>query len=140
MDKVKGQDIPVFESEREMLELRQLEQLLEKAHPKLVGLDNEEIYLPESIYQILRQVTPLLAQGKGISLVPQDHYLTTQEAANMLNVSRPFLYTLLDEEKISYTKVGTHRRIKAEDLLNYKYQRDTQRRQTLIELTAYSQD
>ncbi|MGK7871938.1 MAG: helix-turn-helix domain-containing protein [Xenococcaceae cyanobacterium] len=102
--------------------------------------DGEEIYLPESIYQILRQVTPLLAQGKGVTLVPQDHYLTTQEAANLLNISRPYLYTLLDKEEIPYTLIGTHRRIKVEDLLDYKTRRDSDRRKALNGLIEASQE
>lgn len=142
MKKQKKQGVTVFESESEASNLSRLEQLLEKAPSKLVvvGFDGEEVYLPGSIYQILRQVTPLLAQGKGVTLVPHEQYLTTQEAANILNVSRPFLYTLLDQEKIPYTKIGSHRRIKAEDLFNYKHNRDSQRRHALTELIEYSQD
>ncbi|AIE76161.1 helix-turn-helix domain-containing protein [Synechocystis sp. PCC 6714] len=106
----------------------------------LVGMDGEEIYLPESLYQVLRQVTPLLAQGKGITLIPQKHYLTTQEAANLLNISRPYLYKLLDQEKIPFTKIGSHRRIKAEDILDYRQKRDGDRQIALTELIATSQE
>lgn len=121
-------------------ELSRLQKLLEKESPKLVGLEGEEVYLPASIYEILKQVTPLLAQGKSLSIVPHEEELTTQQAASILNISRPFLYTLLDEGKIPYTKVGTHRRIKAHDLFNYKLERDHQRRQALTDLIDYSQE
>jgi excisionase family DNA binding protein len=118
---------PVFESELNSDDLLRLTKLLEQAHPKLVGMDGEEIYLPESLYQVLRQVTPLLAQGKGVTVIPQEHYLTTQEAANLLNISRPYLYKLLDQERIPFTKIGSHRRIKAEDVLDYRQKRDGDR-------------
>jgi excisionase family DNA binding protein len=131
---------PVFESELSSDDLLRLTKLLEQANPKLVGMDGEEIYLPESLYQVLRQVTPLLAQGKGITLIPQEHYLTTQEAANLLNISRPYLYKLLDQEKIPFTKIGSHSRIKAEDILDYRQKRDGDRQIALTELIATSQE
>ena len=133
-------DSHVFESDLNSDDLLRLTKLLEQAHPKLVGMDGDEIYLPESLYQVLRQVTSLLAQGKGVTLISQDHYLTTQEAATLLNVSRPYLYKLLDSGKISFTKVGSHRRLKAEDVLSYRQQRDGERRAALTELIATSQE
>ena len=139
-EKVKESNLPVIEPNLENTDLLRLEELLENAHPKLVGVDGEEVFLPESIYQILRQVTSLLAQGKGVTLVPQDHYLTTQEAANLLNISRPYLYTLLDNQEIPYILIGTHRRIKVEDILAYKTKRDSDRRQTLAQLIEESQE
>lgn len=81
-----------------------------------------------------------MAAGTVISLVPHDHYLSSQEAAEILNVSRPFLYTLLEQGQIPYTMVGTHRRIRVEDLMEYKHKRDRQRRQALSELVAVSQE
>ena len=138
---------PVFESQLGSDDLLRLTKLLEQAHPKLVGMDGEEMYLPESLYQVLRQVTPLLAQGKGVTLIPQEHYLTTQEAANLLNISRPYLYKLLDQGDIPFTQIGSHRRVKAEDVLSYRQKRDgapsgdseAARQTALTELIATSQ-
>jgi excisionase family DNA binding protein len=130
----------VFAPETDTQTIQRLEVMLEKAHPKLVGMDGEEIPLPDSIYQALRQVIHMMAAGQVISLVPYDHYLTSQEAADLLNVSRPYLYTLLEQGHIPYIKVGTHRRIQFEDLIKYKQQRDGQRRQALSELAFMSQE
>jgi len=147
--KGKTQNLPIFEaSGMESENLARLEQLLTDAHLKLIGVDGEPIELPESIYQILRSVTPLLAEGKQITLVPSEHYLTTQEAANILNISRPYLYQLLDRQEIPYTQVGTHRRIKVKDLSDYKEKRDNaphryrdrQRGQNLAELVAIGEE
>jgi excisionase family DNA binding protein len=131
---------PVFVSELDTQSIKRLEMMLEQAHPKLVGMDGEEMPLPDSVYQVLRQVTHLMAAGRAISLVPYDHYLSSQEAAELLNVSRPYLYTLLDQAQIPFIKVGTHRRIRFEDLMAYKQRRDGQRRQSLGELAALSQE
>jgi excisionase family DNA binding protein len=130
----------VFAPETDTQTIQRLEVMLEKAHPKLVGMDGEEIPLPDSIYQALRQVIHMMAAGQVISLAPYDRYLSSQEAADLLNVSRPYLYTLLEQGQIPYIKVGTHRRIQFEDLIKYKQQRDGQRRQALSELTLMSQE
>ena len=140
MDKSMGMQDPVFAPEPETQIIKRLEAVLDKAHPKLIGMDGEEIPLPDSVYQALRQVVHMMAAGRVISLVPHDHYLSSQEAAEILNVSRPFLYTLLNEGQISYTMIGTHRRIQVEDLMEYKRKRDQTRRQALSELVAVSQD
>jgi excisionase family DNA binding protein len=130
----------VLLSELDTQTIKRLEAMLEKTHPKLVGTNGEEMLLPDSVYQVLRQVTHLMAAGKSISLIPHDHYLSSQESAELLNVSRPYLYTLLDQNQIPFIKVGTHRRIRFEDLMAYKNDRDSQRRQSLSELAALSQE
>ncbi len=140
MDKSTQLSDPVFVSDLDTPSIKRLEIMLEQAHPKLIGIDGEEMPLPDSIYQVLRQVTHLMAAGKAISLVPLDHYLSSQEAAELLNVSRPYLYTLLDQNQIPFIKVGTHRRIRFEDLMAYKQHRDSQRHQSLSELAAFSQE
>ncbi|NJM75355.1 MAG: helix-turn-helix domain-containing protein [Acaryochloridaceae cyanobacterium RU_4_10] len=130
----------VFLSELDTQTIKRLETMLENTHLKLVGTNGEEMLLPDSVYQVLREVTHLMAAGKSISLVPHEHYLSSREAADLLNVSRPYLYTLLDQTQIPFIKVGTHRRIRFEDLMAYKNNRDNQRRQSLSELAALSQE
>ncbi len=130
--------MPIFDSDPQASNIAELKKLLDKSHPKLVGSDGEEIYLPESLYQLLRQTTHLLNQGKGVTIVPNDRYLTTQEAADLLNVSRPYLYKLLDEGQIEFEKIGTHRRITVENIVKYKEVRDKQRRKAIEELVDSS--
>ena len=135
-------DLPdsVFAPESDTLPIQRLEAMLEKAYPKLVGMDGEEIMLPDSIYQALRQVIHMMASGQVISLVPYNLHLSTIQASDLLNVSRPYLYKLLDQGDIPYIKVGTHRRVQFQDLMQYKKQRDAQRHQALSELTELSQE
>lgn len=113
---------------------------LEASHGKLVGSNGEEVLIPESVYTVLRQVVSAMASGQAITLVPHNRELTTQEAADILNVSRPFLIKLLEQEEIPYLKVGKHRRIRFQDLIAYKEQRDNKRSKLLDKLIEMSED
>lgn len=75
-----------------------------------------------------------------MTLMPHDKDLTTQEAADLLRLSRPHLTKLLDEGVIPHHKVGTHRRVRIDDLLAYRAKRDTTRREKLDELTRLSEE
>ena len=108
--------------------------------PKLVGANGEKITIPEPIYQVLLQVVHAMASGKAISIIPQQQELTTQQAAEFLNVSRPYLIKLLEQGEIPHIKVGSHRRVRFDNLMNYKQQRDVKRDQLLTELTQMSQE
>src|SRR5713226_5142591 len=107
--------------------------LLEKA-PALVGPNRESIPIPESIYNVLRQVAEYMTQGKGVSVIPVMQELTTQTAAGILGVSRPFLVGLLERGEIPFHKVGTHRRIYLKDVLAYGERRDRTRKRILDEI------
>jgi excisionase family DNA binding protein len=77
---------------------------------------------------------------EGIVIMPTDRALTTQEAADFLNMSRQYLVELLERGEIPFTKTGTHRRVKFHDLLAYKERRDAQGREILDELTRLGQE
>lgn len=102
--------------------------------------ESDELILPGDVLQILLDVLSEMSKGNAVSLVPHHQELSTQEAANLLNVSRPFLVGLLEKGKIPFRKVGTHRRVMLTDLMAYKEQIDQNRKAALDELTALSQD
>ena len=128
--------------EQKQEEIAKLDRILshEFAQPKLVGSNGEEIVIPESVYSILRHIVGAMASGQAISLVPHNHELTTQEAADILNVSRPFLVKLLDQGEIPCIKVGKHRRIRLEYLSLYKEHRDNKRRHQLYRLIEMTEE
>ena len=101
----------------------------------LLGPDGEQVPLPEEIYQVLVDVVETMRQGKAITLVPHTQRLTTQEAADILGVSRPTLVKLLEEGRISYEQPGRHRRILFTDLLAYQEQQHAGRRTVLDRMT-----
>ncbi|WP_030201024.1 helix-turn-helix domain-containing protein [Streptomyces sp. NRRL S-87] len=101
---------------------------------------NADLELPREAVELLATVLSHMAAGRAVSIVPEHAELTTQQAADMLNVSRPFLIGLLDAGEIDFRKVGTHRRIKAQSLLEYQRRDDRRRREAADELTALNQE
>jgi excisionase family DNA binding protein len=139
---ISGQNLPlesVMAQEEEKSSIKYLESILqlEGSQAKLVGADGQEIPIPESVYQVLHQTIHALASGKVISVVIQDRELTTQKAADLLKVSRPYLIKLLDQGEIPCIRVGTHRRVRFDDLMKYKEERDTKRREGIKQFTQF---
>ena len=99
----------------------------------------ETLQLPASAVRLLIDILDQMAQGNAVTLMPIHTELTTVQAAEVLNVSRPHLVKLLEEGKIPYHRVGTHRRIRAEEVLAFKREKMASRRQTLDELAELDQ-
>lgn len=100
----------------------------------------EALVLPRAAVELLGRVLAHMAAGERVSVVPTHAELTTQQAADLLNVSRPFLIGLLQAAEIEYRLVGKHRRIKAESLLAYLRHDDQRRRAAAAELTSLSRE
>ncbi|WP_107667161.1 helix-turn-helix domain-containing protein [Cyanothece sp. BG0011] len=101
--------------------------LLGKGHKTPLSKDEYE-----TVYNILT----VLRQGNSVNVVSDESYMTTQQAADVLNVSRPYLVQLLENHQIPFIKVGNRRKVLVKDLLAYKEQRDTERRQIIREFSA----
>lgn len=104
-----------------------------------VGAD-DALVIPRPTVVMLAQVLSLLESGHGVQIIPKDAELTTQQAADVLNVSRPYIIGLLESGQIPFRKVGRHRRITFEALMEYKRQDDLKRRAAADELADLSQE
>lgn len=97
----------------------------------LASAGGEIVELPATLFDVLRQAADALAHGRGVSIVPQDMKLTTQQAADFLGISRPTLIKFLEAGNIEFEKVGRHRRVTLRDLLAYQEKSRLDRRTTL---------
>ncbi len=102
--------------------------------------DGPMISLPASAIELLQQILAELANGNAVTVAPVHSYVTTQQAADLLNISRPFLVGLLDDRAIPFKRVGNRRRIRLDDVLAYKRRDDVHRQALLDELTAEAED
>ncbi len=102
-------------------------------------LDIGGVQVPGAVQSVLRQVVEAMSRGLAVTVIPQAHILTTQQAADLLGISRPTLIRLLDAARIPYRQVGTHRRLLLDDVLGYREQRREEQYRFLAE-TAVDPD
>lgn len=137
----------VLPSESEISLAKTTSKILAASFPKkgpveirVIQHPSKKLELPLPAVRLLLRILEEMAQGNAVTLIPIHAELTTQEASELLNISRPSLIQLLNVGRIAYRKVGTHRRIRFESLMAYKRQSDTERKSALKELTAYDQE
>jgi len=99
-----------------------------------------QVVVPDVVFALLVAMLEELALGHTVAMAPVEQELTTQQAADLLNVSRPYLVGLLEEGKIPFHRVGNRRKVSLADLLAFKQRETTRREQILDELTAEAQD
>ena len=104
------------------------------------GKEKESVVIPAAATRLFKDILTQMSEGNTVTILPLQVELTTQQAADLLNVSRPYLIGLLDGGKIPFRKVGTHRRIFAKDVLDYKRAIDADRNRALSELARQAQD
>ena len=100
----------------------------------------QQLVLPSAVKTLLTHLLTEMSRGNAVTIIPIHAELTTQEAADFLNISRPFLIGLLDKGEIKFHTVGTHRRIRFEDLTTYKDKKDRESNDAMTELTKQAQE
>lgn len=107
---------------------------LDTQNATLVGPDGSPVLLPPEIYRVLRDVVEAMSQGLAITIAPHNTQLTTQEAADLLGISRPTLVRLIEAGEIPFELRGRHRRVMLADVVDYQQRLRTRRRATLAEM------
>lgn len=105
-----------------------------------VADQDKPLKIPVMALHLLMSILEEMSKGNPVAIIPTNAILTTQEAANILNVSRPYINKLIKEEKLPCHMVGSHRRIRYDDLMNYKRDIDQKRQEVLKKLTELSQE
>ena len=103
--------------------LRDIGRVLQRGPTKLVGPKGQHAVVPQPLYALLKDIVKSLADGKSLVLLPEEKQLTTQQAGELLGMSRPYLIRLLDAGEMPYYVVGKHRRIALRDVLAYAKRR-----------------
>lgn len=127
-------------SDNEKKELSNLVDNLSNVGKIALVINGQEIEAPSVIYFALTEVVKTLNNGDSVTLIPMDKELTTQQAADILNVSRPYFIKLLENGTIKFRKTGTHRKVLMQDLIEYRDKRAENRHSSIEEMSKLSQE
>ena len=134
---------PVQATDGEAASIRELDEALAAptfAPALVIAPDGKQLRLPAAVRRLLVQAVHELARGRAVTVVPVNTELTTQQAADVLNVSRPFVVKLLESGEIPFYRVGRHRRIRLDDVTAYRRRRSRARRDALAEMARDAQE
>lgn len=133
-------DVELARASSQVLARRLIKEPAENLALRLEDGSGESIRIPASATRLLSDILSEMAAGNAVALTPIEAELTTQQAADLLNVSRPFLIEQLEKGLIPFHKVGSHRRVKSADVLAYKRDIDQKRLVALEELVRLDQE
>ena len=126
---------PVSLQEAERPQVRELAGLLEEGTLSLVDSKGHAVALSQTVQQVLSKVVSLMLKGQAVSILPDQQAITTQRAADLLGMSRPFFIKLLETGTMPYHRVGNQRRVYLKDVLLYAQRREEERQAALDRLS-----
>lgn len=129
---------PITIRETEQSAVEKLEHLLQQGNPSLVASSGEKVKLPATIYEVLKRLVELMADGEAVTLIAENQVVTTQRAADILGMSRPFFIKLLETGAMAHHRVGNQRRVYLRDVLQYAHKRDQERQAALNRLSRHA--
>ena len=131
---------PAGVSRKQSTQIQALRQLVQAGSVNVVGAKGRKVPLPGVVASLLDEILKNLQAGKAVSIVSEHQQLTSQRAANILGVSRPFMVRLLEEGRLEFHMVGSHRRVYLQDLLTYKKRRDEARHDAIVRMARMEMD
>jgi excisionase family DNA binding protein len=126
---------PIAVPEAEEPQLKALNRLLHKGRAALVSASGEKVAFPDTLYEVLTRVVEIMSRGQAVTLVPDNQVVTTQRAATILGMSRPFFIKLLEAGVMAHHRVGNQRRVYLRDVLSFARKRDEERKGALDRLS-----
>jgi excisionase family DNA binding protein len=111
-----------------------------RAMLQVVDTKGQRLELPTTLTDVIYRAAELLAKGRHVAVLPEEDMLSTQEAADLLNVSRQYLVRLVDAGELAAVKVGSHRRLRVADIVAFKAARDAKRTSALDRLSELSEE
>jgi excisionase family DNA binding protein len=114
--------------------------LRDETDEEQAGSEDQMLSIPASAFRLLSEILKEMARGNAVTIIPVQAMLSTQQAADILNVSRPFVVSLLESGKIPYQRLGSHRRIRLSDLMAFKGKADAAADRVLRELAEETQE
>ena len=126
---------PIILPQTERQQVQELDRMLHVGAPAMINSLGERIELPNTVYAVFQKVVELMAHGQSITLVPDKQVVTTQRAADILGMSRPFFVKLLETGVMAHHRVGNQRRVYLKDVLQYAKLRDRECQESLDRLT-----
>ena len=126
---------PITLPDTEQQQVQDLERVLHRGVPAFVTSAGERIELPGTVFEVLRTAVGFMSHGQAVTLVPDNQAITTQRAADILGMSRPFFIKQLDAGLMAYHRVGNQRRVYLRDVLAFAKKRDEERLAALNRLS-----
>lgn len=135
-----GLQEPIAVPESEERQVQELNRLLHRGRAALVSASGERVEFPDTLYEVLTRIVEILSRGQAVTLVPDNQVVTTQRAATILGMSRPFFIKLLEAGVMAHHRVGNQRRVYLRDVLDFARKREQERKAALDRLSRRALD